>query len=789
MKKYFTLLVFFFASLAGYGQPNMSDNHTPIIDPPGIKCSCREITDGIKAGPLDLKFKAKPTSATPDAQGYCFYAVNDAAFTLSMNGQINREASFKHNVKVSFGRECATKKLTAVKIDWAGDLQIPELFVKIPGIKEQIKMFEMTVKKVSLTVNINGELSGDVTVRVTNQDDRDLSWNKKWVILRKGTNSDITFRFNNTNGFAGSFDFSGIKNINIDLQKTDDKGKEIILASFKNGNMDKEGTLTGKFVMEGDNTPSYTSNLFRITLLYLKLGLELKIPDASFRLTDGSGKVRIADMKHVTGTIDLGLLFPGNGNCTATVEASTVSAFSMTLSDLKLKADFNEYFDMTELRGSLKAKHEKFDVAINVSDFLVQNGSLQLFNCDGNVKYGGFQFTLNGGKYVANPQSMVSIAKATVKIDATGTKADLTVKDFSVNEDGKIKVGSLEGNLDRSPAKISFLAEFGDNSFYGKFNGELAKIGLNGAVEIGAKPDYTYAYLQIEAKNDVGIPIGQSGLKLTSVEGRVGYNYFLEDIDKRGEPRQGSYLVGLGLGIADIAGMCGVKGTTVVQFGNGQFIVDLKGNVVVLKSNKFFDGTAKVKYKYPDQTLKGSVSAKLSIPEKGWVLKSDNMNINFSFGDGKFSADGKGMSGSMFYDQLKLSDGYFNLGGDLSTNVTSLKGSMGGKASAEFGYSFNEDIEVADVKGNMDFKMNSDMSLKFDQNGPTGSFYAEANGSGGCGISNWLIDWNVSASGSCKGNISYTGNKLIMDGNVTINLPVDIPRFGNQLNFSAKISL
>lgn len=772
-------IILFFLAAFGWcivgAQPNMSDNHTPVIDPPGPKCNCRTISNGIKAGPLDLKFSAKPKTAAPDAAGFCYYAVDDAAVSLAFNGQINRDARFENKVKVSFGQHCSSQKLTAVSVAWQGNVSLTDLFIKIPGIPNQIKLFDLAVRKFSLTVDVNGNLGGDVTLRVTNTEDRDLTWNRKFVLLRKGTQSDISFRFGNTNGFAGEFDFSGVDKINIDLCKQDNKGKELILASFKDGSLDKDGTLTGEFSMEGDNTPSYTSNLFRITLLYLKLGLEMKIPDAAFRLTDGGGKVRIADMKHVTGTIDLGLLFRNNGQCEATVEASDVSAFSMRLNELKLTADFDENFDMTELRGKLKAKHEKFDAAIDVSEFLVKNGALELFNCAGSVKYSGFQFVLEGGSYKAAPQPMLNIAKSTVAIDATGTKADLTVKEFSVNEAGKIKVGSISGNLDRAPAKISFLAEFNDDGFYGEFNGELAKIGLNGALEIGAKPDYTFAYLKIEAKNDVGILIGQSGLKLTSLKGQVGYNYKLEIIDERGTPNKGSYILGLGVGISDIAGMCGVKGTTVVQFGNGELVVDLEGNVTVLKTNKFFEGLAAVRYKYPDQTLKGSIGAKLNIPSNGWMLKSDNLNINFAFGDKKFSADGKKMSGSMFFEKVKLANGYFNLGGDLTENVTSLKGGMGGDASAEIKYNMNAETWVADVSGNVNFSMTSDMKLNFDENGPTGSFDAEVNGSGAMRVVNRAMDRQVNGSASCRGSVSYNNNKLTLTGDLRVALPISVP--------------
>lgn len=741
-----------------YSIENVSYEATGVLST--CECSCKPINGGLNVGPLHINLNVNPQQLSPDGNGNCLYQTDNASVNLTIDGVIKRTANLQNNVKVGFGKNCQSGDLSKVTVDWKGSIDIPA--IEIQGVKT----FDMKVKEVHLAVAPSGNLSGSVTVNVSNPVDRDLSLGKKFVMLRKGTNSDITFSYNNANGWAGKFDFSGIQNINIDLVKTSD-GNDVTIANFK-GNMDKDGTLTGDFKVVAQAT--YKTNLFKVTMKELTLGCELKIPDASFRLTNGSGKVQLSEMKAVTGTIDLGLNFPKAGGCVATVAAANITAFSMTLDQFNLQADFNKDFDLTKVEGDLKAKHNSFDVKIAVDKFKISNGSLEKFSCSGQVKYSSFSFNLQKADYV--PVKLQIDAK--VELSATGAAAMLEVKGFTIAEDGTITVGSIKGSLNKPPASISFSATFGNNRFTGSFKGDFADIGMDGDVDVGAKenPDYNFAYLSITAK--VNVPLGNSGLKLTQLGGKVGYNYSLKGPDGPGDPQKGAYLAGLKLGVADVGNMCEVTGETIIQFGNGNVDITLKGTVAVLKNNKFFEGKADVTYKIPAQTLSGSVGAAINIPGNGWVFKSKNLTISFFFGGNKFNANGANMGGDMFGNKIQLTNGSFKLNGDL-TDVTSLTGNLAGKASCSFSYSLNQSLFGTTFSGKINLDMNSNIDMGFDQNGIKGSFDVTVNGDGTLSIENALIEQSVSASASCNGSVSYSGGTLTLTGDMKVTLPISIP--------------
>ena len=742
------------------------------------ECSCKPITAGITAGPFQLNFNAPPDAASPDNEGNCAYTSNNASFNMTMTGTIERQVQIPGDATVSFKKNCKTGTLGEVSISWNGDIEIPELEV------QGVKIVKLNLTAINLTVATNGNVSGDVTIKATNPVDRDLSMGKGFVMLRQGLNSNITFSFSNTNGFAGTFDFSGLHGIKIDLVKKDN-GVDVILADFT-GDMTADGTLTGTLAAHVD--ASYKTNLFRITLKELALGLEMKIPQASFRLTNGNGKVQVSEMRAVTGTIDLGLNFPGNGGCQATVNAADMTAFSMTLSEFTLQADFNADFDLTKVNGSLKAKHEQFDAKIDVSQFEVENGALTKFTAAGAVRYKAFKFTLENANY-NNPPSELNIT-AKVEINTTGAQAMLQVSEFKIAEAGTITVGGISGEFNKAPASFSFNATFGQNKFAGSFNGSFASIGLDGAIDIGTDgdPAFNYAYFAITARGNV--PLGQSGLKLTQVGGKAGFNYELIFPGGNGQPNLGSYIIGLNLGVADVANMCEVTGEAIVQFNtySGNTVVTLNGGIAVLKNNTFFSGSMNVNYRIPQQPIDGRVGAVVKIPSSGFVVTTNNCNVDFNIGNGSWSANGANMSGEMFNGIIQLSGGGINMSGSLS-NPTQMSGNLRGRATASFAYGLSVGGYGNTVSGTINLGMNSQINANINQAGLSGSFGVTATGNGTLTFTTWLGSQSFQGSAIANGNIGYNGGTLSLDGTMDVTLPITIPFWGNQISTGMSIAI
>jgi hypothetical protein len=706
------------------------------------ECNCKPITNGMALGPLQVTFTAAPSSTAPDGQGYCVYTSSNASFTLQMNNTIENKSANITNATVSFKKNCKTGDLKDISIIWTGDLDIGK-----------IKYDGASLKEVNLTVNTSGQLSGSVKLQAKLTEDVDLT-GKNIMILKKGITGTFAFNFTLGTNLSGSFDFMGITDINAEIKKAG-----TVIASFKNGSLNSAGDLTATFTAEGG--ASYKTNLFKITVNTLSLDFKLGM-SSGFSLTGGSGGVTVSDMAGVKGTVDLALTFTPT-NVTASVTVKDMTAFSMELKQAHLQADFNYDFDMTQLKGDLQAKHTQFDVAIAVSQFQITNGKLDIFECSGSVKYSGFSFNLTKGSYTAADSKLTISAEAVLNI--TTANMSLAVDKFTIDGDGNITVGEIKGNLDKDPLKASFSAKFEASRFKGTFDATFTSIGLKGSVDIGAQPDFNFAYFEIIAKTNV--VLGQTGLKLTQIGGQAGYNYKLPDA-----PTKGNYVIGLTIGVADVAGLCEVAGNPVIQLGTSSVTMSLNGTVKVLKDNTFFTGKLESNYVLPDNTVSGSVSTEIKVPSSGFIFTSNNLKVDFNVGSNKWHAGGSNMGGKMF-NTVDFSDGNITLDGSISSPLA-LTGKLGGKATANFSQTVGVGALGINFSGNITVNMNSNISADLDQNGLAGSFGVHVDGSGTLNYSTWITDGSVSVSGNSDANIGYQNGNLKLYGNMTVNLPFTI---------------
>jgi hypothetical protein len=588
------------------------------------------------------------------------------------------------------------------------------------------------------------------------------------MMLRKGVNGDFKFNFSGGNTFDGSFDFLGVKDINIDIVKATKT-----IGQFKDGSLQSDGTLDGTLVAVGG--AKYTSNAFTVTMNDLSLGFSIGLVNG-FALKSGSGGVTVSDMKGITGTGTLKLAFD-NGNCSAELSASDMTAFTMTLEELNLTVNFNTDFDMVEFDGNLKAKHNKFDVAIEVMQFNIKDGELKKFQAKGKVKYNAFTFELINSSYA--PVKLEISAK--VELAVTGS-VKLEVDKFTIDQDGTITVGKIAGEFKKTPVELSFSASFETSRFKGTFNATFATVGLEGKIDVGAEQTYNFAYLELTAKTE--IPLGPSGLKLTKIGGQGGFNYKLPDI-----PEEGNYVLGLTIGVADVAGFCEVAGNPIVQLGNTTVVLTLNGTINILKNNTFFTGKMNVNYKMPAQTIDGSVETDIKVPGSGVVFKSDNLKINFNIGDNKWSANGSDMGGKVF-SLITLSQGNISINGSLSS-PTSLSGSLGGLASAELQQSVSADLYAISFTGTMKVVMNSNINANLNENGLSGNFGVNVKGDGTLNYDTWVGGGSMTVTGNCDGQAGYNNGTASLSGTMSVTLPYSlyIPTYGWYDTFSTGINI
>lgn len=705
------------------------------------KCQCKPITNGATFGPLNVTFNAPPVSTAPDAQGFCNYDVNNASFNINLVDFVAKAANIT-NAHLSFKKNCKTGAIKDVTISWDGNIDVGE-----------IQYVAVAVKHMDLTVATNGDLNGTVKLSSKLTQDKDLT-GKGIIMLRKGINGDFSFAFSGGNNFNGTFNFLGIKDINVDIVK-DSK----VIAKFQNGSLDAAGTLNATFTANANM--AYATNAFTVTMNSLSLDFSVSLKNG-FKLKNGSGQVTVSNMQGVTGTATLALAY-NQGNCMASISASDMKAFSMTLQQLSLTVNFNSDFDMVEFNGSLKAKHNSFDVAIDVSQFNVKNHILTKFKAAGHVKYNGFAFDLINSNYVPGKLSIT----AKVSLQLTGASMEVAVDKFDIAEDGTISVGKFSADLQKPPVKFHVDATFAATEFSGNFTGDFTTVGISGSVVVGSQPAYNYGYFKLTAGTN--IPLGQTGLKITQIGGEAGFNYKIPEKT----PLQGNYILGLTLGMADVADLCEVSGNPVIQLGNNNMQLSLNGQVKVLKNNTFFTGNLTSNYYYPANKIDGSVSTDIKIPSSGFIFKSNNLAVNFLVANNQWSASGSNMGGKMFNGMVDFSQGNISMSGSLSS-PTSMTGTLGGKASASLNQSLSQTLLGTTFSGNIGINMNSNISASIDQNGLAGSFGVHVDGSGTVAVSNWLIDQSVTLSGNSDANIGYVGNTLELYGNMTLNLPFSI---------------
>jgi len=681
----------------------------------------------------------------------------EAAFKLKMKSARGKEIEKNiGSALLKFSKRGSREKYRDISLVIEGaNIPIGELYSIQAAVKDVDLSIVTDQEYLTGTADDIGNIQigegSKVTLLASLDQDKQLG---ELVRLKKGISGEFSFSFLKGDDFSGDFDFGGIKNMNLFVEKNDK-----VLASLKGMKIDSELNLAGKII--ANEKVSYSTGAFEVTLEKLELDVVVNLNDIStFKVNNGAGKVNISNIKGVEGNVFIDLKYSETGNFNAEVlsDDSNLSAFGMTLEDLNLNADFTSDLELTKIEGSLKAKHNDFDASINISSFKLEQGELKELQANGVVGYKGFEFELEKSKYA---NSNLSI-NAKVEIESAGK---LAVQNFIINSDGDISVGRIKGNLNKPMITMNFDATFKDNGFKGKFNGDIKLISLGGELDFGAEETYTYGYLRMTAEGKNGIPLGPTGLQLTKVGGQLGYNYYLNFTGGNitGNPKQGNYLLGLTLGISDVGKTFAAEGTTVVQFGNDKLQLSLFGNIKAPRNNPVIESDFNVNYYMPDNSVDGTLSTDISIPAStGMVFKTNSpASINFAMANEEWSVDG-GVRASMF----KVISFVGNT--SLSNSDNSISGYLSGQASYYYHKSFSYDWTLADVNGELELGFNSQISANLDKAGFSGNFGVHVFGNGTLLVSNRLGSIEGSASVDCNAKVSYQNEQGLLAGDAKI---------------------
>ena len=397
-------------------------------------------------GPLAVTMDL-PAATEKDADGFVSYTDVKGSFELAMKQDANEEKEKSiSEATLSFKLNPETKAYKDVEVTWLGELAIGK-----------VGAIDATIKQIDLEVDGNGNLSGMIRSAAVLEEDvstsallgrSESSTPNLELIVHKGLEGDIEFHFEGGNNFSGEWKLNKLSNISGDLKKKDSETNEsTIIASFTEGNIDKAGVFSGH--LQGTEEATYQNKQCRIGLsdLDMDFSVSLKEGMSSFDVLNGSGVLTVSEMQNVTGSLVFNLNVDEE-QFVATVnqeDESTISAFTMQLSDLSLTTVFNKEFDLVSIEGSGSASHEKFNTALTVNDFKITPSGLELMNLSGEFSYKDYTVKLTETIYERDKALLNG--SASLLSGPEEDRSELEVEYFNIDAEGNVEIGPVYGSL------------------------------------------------------------------------------------------------------------------------------------------------------------------------------------------------------------------------------------------------------------------------------------------------------------------------------------------------------
>lgn len=708
---------------------------------------CREISE-VTFGPISARFSSPVQSLEQDDDGYCSYSVPNAGIAIEMNGVFSVSYSLD-DVTLAWKEKCVNNScdFRDVTISWKG---------KAPT--RTFGALQANLTEISLTVSPSGALAGTTKFTINQVNDVPMGG---IAVLKKGTTGSFTYEYKSSTSFEGDWDFGGITGINIDLKK----GSSII--GKVTGSMSSDGNMIGKFKA---NTPgTYSTNGFKATLTELDLGMTYNIADNSIDFTGGTGKAKLTDIANVDGEFRLDLTFRAT-DVSATVSLNDVRAFGCDITG-SVTTDFDYAFDLTSVTGSgISAKHPELDQSFTGVGFEVKIGSLERFDIGAiEVKYKNINFSMSNASFNQAQKQLVFSAKVIVPT------LEMSVTRFAIADGGKISIGEISVEFDRSPVKVSGTARwFEDKEFAGRYSGEFSGgIGIKGAMVVGSTGSYNYCYFALTVAGKTGVPIGTSGLKLNKLGGEFGYNWNPGESfgSISGSAKQNTNLIGFLLGIGDVAELAAIESTLRVTIGQATTI-NLNGQVkVTANPPHYLKGELGVAYTLGSSEFTGSLNSTIKVPpSSGSAVNLNSGPVEFGIQNRAWSINAASVNGQIL-SAIDITGG-ISLNSPLS-NLRDIVGNINGSITFQkkFEYTYPEGFDTTScenanstdnflgfgISGEFNLELGGSISADLNADGFDGAVKANVKGN-----SDMVVNWPcVSCAGPCLERYTVSASGLV----------------------------
>lgn len=632
-------------------------------------------------------------------------------------------------------------------------------------------------KGLNLTIQPQTGLNGSIQLNTFT--DRDIEL-QNLLVFKHGFNADFTYVFSNAQQLSGSYDFSAIRNFQLELVKN-----HKIIASTT-ASLTADGAVTGDLVVTTTKEiPCSFTNLL-VKQLNVKYTISLK---DGVKIHTGSGLFEFSDIQGTEGAVLLGVSIDANGNIDASLNTQNMnlSICKAQIKNPSLQVSLDNNWDLLSIEGSGELKHPDIDNNVSLDLFLwsAQKG-IEIFKARGIVTYKGFKFELSEVNY----SSRKLIISAKVELNTTGTTDYLQVTDFTIKEDGSVSIGGISGNINKgSIFALQFNAEFSEDRFKGYFNGRFVDlISVEGAVDIGqvvtaSNSRFTFCYLKlVVGSGTLGVPLSPLPIKLTKLGGEFGYNYYLDFAHGgEGNPRFGTYIVGLTVGISDLAGITELTGNPVVMISNSSLEFAMNGNLKVPRVDPWFNLGVTAGCKLPQGEIYGGYTADFKIPKTSGVLvNTTNLGMNFLITPNNWYAGRRNINVRLFNAINLESD--FEFTGSF-TNTSIYYAYMAGQLRLDYNWSGSKTVSILDydiVRASARFELSceADASLTIKPEGIAGRLSVNLDAQGEINLSicpscNW--DWtrvDVAVNARLAGGMEFQNTTVHLwgDGNFSATI-------------------
>jgi hypothetical protein len=667
-----------------------------------------------------------------------------------------------------------------IELGWA-DSERDAMVLPLKRWNVQFKVYSFGA--VIKTSEENKSTLSDSTLSLQMLSDGDLHLGGP-VYLGGDLDNLIIYRWNSnaSSWNDGKWEVGGFTSIFLEIRRDGEMPIALMALNFDLNNYVAEGT----FALA--HQTKWESAGFTVSLTESSLRAKISLKDGTYQLLGGEIEGEIKASKPIEGSLKIGLAWQrSQSSFIMSVKSdSNLQAFGVVCNDIALSINFNpDTLYIKKISGSVSLTHRDFSEGkINIQSLVIKDGELKEFLGSGRVLYKGFGLNINQASYTPrntgeeNTQPPELILAATMNLgwqtpDRSGRgkrNARIDVKNLKIIN-GELSSFNITGNVSAMPIDAKFSAVFNRESskFNGSFSGSFGNnVAINGGLVVGVIPSpekYSYGLLFFAFYIDRGVPIGQSGLMLTGINGAAGLNY-----DPKTGPKKNIYYLLGGLTIEDIAKFGSLSGEIYVVLGNTQRI-GIKGDIKVTQRTPYFNGSVDANYILGSNELSGSITTTVKLPESGSIVSIDKLRLNYRVGNNRFALDGDQLEGDLF-TFINIRHVHIDLNNRLDQPISNMSGKISGQLNGNKSLVWTYPAGYApwgDGNGNeCNALYSNNVVLDCECNKNTDDKY-------GIGIAG---GFNSTLKGALSANLKNTGinssfsMRATLNGSVTVTLPL-----------------